>query len=127
MVNKKNVNKNNVNKKADQKKASAAAAKVAPQVVEHIGIVRNDPYLEPYEQAIRGRHDHALWKIDQLMRHGKQTLSDFANGYEYFGLHRTDTGWVFREWAPHATDIYLVGDFSSWKEQETYRLSLIHI
>ena len=121
MVNKKNVNKKNVNKKADQKKASAAAAKVAPQVVEHIGIVRNDPYLEPYEQAIRGRHDHALWKIDQLTRHGKQTLSDFANGYEYFGLHRTDTGWVFREWAPHATDIYLVGDFSSWKEQETYR------
>ncbi len=115
------VNKKNVNKKANRKKVPAAAAKVEPQVVEHIGIVRNDPYLEPYEQAIRGRHDHALWKIDQLTRHGKQTLSDFANGYEYFGLHRTDTGWVFREWAPHATDIYLVGDFSSWKEQETYR------
>lgn len=114
------VNKKNVNKKANRKKVPAAA-KVEPQVVEHIGIVRNDPYLEPYEQAIRGRHDHALWKIDQLTRHGKQTLSDFANGYEYFGLHRTDTGWVFREWAPHATDIYLVGDFSSWKEQETYR------
>ena len=112
------VNKKNVNKKANRKKVPAAA-KVEPQVVEHIGIVRNDPYLEPYEQAIRGRHDHTLWKIDQLTRHGKQTLSDFANGYEYFGLHRTDTGWVFREWAPHATDIYLVGDFSSWKEQET--------
>ena len=115
------VNKKNVNKKANRKKVPAAAAKVVPQVVEHIGIVRNDPYLEPYEQAIRGRHDHALWKIDQLTRHGKQTLSDFANGYEYFGLHRTDEGWVFREWAPYATDIYLVGDFSSWKEQETYR------
>ena len=47
------VNKKNVNKKANRKKLPAAA-KVEPQVVEHIGIVRNDPYLEPYEQAIRG-------------------------------------------------------------------------
>ena len=49
MVNKKNVNKKSVNKKADQKKASAAALKVAPQVVEHIGIVRNDTLRRFYD------------------------------------------------------------------------------
>ena len=78
--------------------------------------------LEPYEDAIRGRHDHAVWKISQLTQNGKRTLSDFADGHLYFGLHRTsDGGWVFREWAPHATDIHLIGDFNGWKKDEAYR------
>ena len=88
---------------------------------KHIGIVAHDQYLEPYEDAIKGRHNHAVWKIDQLTQHGKQSLSDFANGYEYFGLHKVRGGWVFREWAPNATDIYLVGDFNDWKESVDYR------
>lgn len=88
---------------------------------KHIGIVAHDQYLEPYEDAIKGRHNHAVWKIDQLTQHDKQSLSDFANGYEYFGLHKVRGGWVFREWAPNATDIYLVGDFNDWKESEDYR------
>ncbi len=83
-----------------------------------IGIVRNDPYLEPYADAIGGRHDHAVWKINQLTRNGKMTLSDFADGYNYYGLHQVKEGWVFREWAPNATDIFLVGDFNDWKEVE---------
>ena len=87
----------------------------------HIGIVRNDGYLAPYEDAIRGRHDHALWKLGQLTNGGKKTLSDFANGHEYYGLHKLSRGWVFREWAPNATDIYLVGDFNDWKETDRYR------
>lgn len=91
----------------------------------HIGIVAHDPYLEPFEDAIRGRHDHAAWKIGQLTQGGKQTLADFANGYNYYGLHKVRGGWVFREWAPNATDIYLVGDFNDWKETEAYRCQRI--
>lgn len=95
-------------------------------VSKHIGIVAHDPYLEPYEAAVCGRHDHALWKIDRLTRGGKTTLSDFANGYNYFGLHRTeDGGWVFREWAPNATSICLVGDFNDWTESDEYRCTRI--
>ena len=91
------------------------------RVPKHIGLVAQDPYLEPYEDAIKGRHDHALWKLNQLTRNGKTTLTDFASGYDYYGLHRTPRGWVFREWAPNATDIYLVGDFNDWQETEKYR------
>ena len=99
--------------------AKKSSAKPLPK---HIGIVASDPYLEPYEDAIRGRHEHALWKIGQLTHNGKSTLSDFANGYEYFGLHKIPRGgWIFREWAPNATDIYLVGDFNNWTEDEKYR------
>ncbi|MCH5176781.1 MAG: alpha amylase C-terminal domain-containing protein [Prevotellaceae bacterium] len=89
---------------------------------QHIGLVKNDTWLEPYEDAIRGRHEHALDKLNQLTNNGKQTLSDFATGYLYFGLHRTDKGWVLREWAPNATDIYVIGDFNGWQEQEKYRM-----
>ena len=81
---------------------------------EHIGLVAGDSWLEPYEDAIRGRHDHAAWKISQLTQNGKRTLSDFADGHLYFGLHRTADGWIFREWAPNAVDIHLIGDFNGW-------------
>ena len=84
-------------------------------------IVKNDAWLEPYNDAIQGRHDAVLHKIDELTG-GKTSLSDFADGHLYFGLHKTARQWVFREWAPNATKIYLVGDFNGWKESEKYRL-----
>ena len=89
---------------------------------QHIGLVKHDSWLEPYEDAIRGRHEHALYKLNELTNGGKQTLSDFATGYLYFGLHRTEKGWVLREWAPNATDIYVVGDFNGWHEDDHYRM-----
>ncbi|MBQ3925592.1 MAG: alpha amylase C-terminal domain-containing protein [Bacteroidaceae bacterium] len=104
-------------------KTKEEAKKPAP--VKHIGIVKNDPWLEPFEGAICGRHDHALWKLNELTNNGKQTLSDFASGYLYFGLHKTSKGWVLREWAPNATDIYVVGDFNGWQEQEAYKMTRI--
>ena len=91
-------------------------------VPDRIGLVKNDPWLEPYEAAIVGRHEHALYKLKELTNGGKQTLSDFASGYLYFGLHKTGNGWVFREWAPNATAIYMVGDFNSWTELPQYQL-----
>ena len=103
--------------KADSRK-TATAKKDRPR---HIGIVQKDPYLEPYEDAIRGRHEHAEWKKNQLTNNGKKTLAAFASGHDYYGLHKMKRGWVFREWAPNATDIYLVGDFNNWTEDERYR------
>lgn len=93
---------------------------------EHIGLVRNDAYLEPFEDAITGRHEHAACEIKRFTMDGKRSLSDFANGYNYYGLHRDSrVGWVFREWAPNATDIYIIGDFNDWKEDERFRASRI--
>ena len=98
--------------KAETGKTAAKTRKAcAPK---HIGVGKNDMYLAPYEDAIRGRHNHVEWKLNKLTNNGKKSLADFANGHEYFGLHKTARGWVFREWAPNATDIYLVGDFCDW-------------
>ena len=93
------------------------------KIKRHIGLVNNDPWLEPFEDAIVGRYDHTLWKLNQLTDHGKRTLLDFARGHEYYGLHQTKDGWVFREWAPNATELYLIGDFSQWKEQKQFSAS----
>lgn len=50
-------------------------------------------------------------------------LSSFATGHLYFGLHRISGNWVFREWAPNATEIYLIGDFTKWKESDLFRFT----
>ena len=84
--------------------------------------VERDPYLAPYNLSIEGRHNYFLRRERELTKNGRQTLSDFASGYLYFGLHRTSTGWVFREWAPNATRIVLIGDFSNWEELPQYEL-----
>ena len=88
-------------------------------------LVKNDSWLKPYEKAIVGRHQFTIDKEAELTDNGKQTLSDFASGYLYFGLHKTIDGWVFREWAPNATDMFLVGTFNNWEENKSYQLKNI--
>ena len=106
-------------------KTAAKGKKNTKAAPKHIGLVQRDPYLEPFEEAINGRHEHAQWKKSQLTNGGKRSLADFASGYEYYGLHKMKRGWVFREWAPNATDLYLVGDFSDWKESDKFRAKRI--
>ena len=89
-----------------------------------LSILKNDPWLEPFSAAIEGRHQDAVNKEKELTAQDG-TLKAFANAYNYFGLHRTDSGWVFREWAPNATSITLIGDFSKWKELRKYALKPI--
>ena len=80
--------------------------------METLNLIKNDPWLEPFADAINGRHQHAIDKENELTGGGKKTLTDFATGHLYFGLHQTKDGWVFREWAPNATQIFLIGDFN---------------
>ena len=79
----------------------------------------DDEYLRPFEEAIRGRAMNAYARASQLTG-GKTPLADWAAAHEYYGLHRTRRGWVFREWAPNATSMWLVGDFSKWRTNRLY-------
>lgn len=65
-----------------------------------LNLVKNDPWLEPFSPTIEHRHQLAMAKEKELCG-PKGSLSDFADGYLYFGLHRNEKGeWVIREWAP---------------------------
>jgi 1,4-alpha-glucan branching enzyme len=85
-------------------------------------IIKNDPLLEPFAMALQGRHDYAVWKEKELLGRDNRSLSDFASGYLYFGLHKVKRSWYFREWAPNATAIYVIGTFNNWQKDENYRL-----
>src|SRR5574344_622313 len=89
--------------------------------MKSLKIVQNDQFLEPYAYALQGRHDYALRKEKELVG-DHANLSDFATGYIFFGLHKVKRNWIFREWAPNATAIYLMGDFNGWTKNESYRL-----
>jgi len=106
-------------KKATDKKKAAPVA--APQ----LKLIRNDEWLAPFSAAIEGRHQHALDKINELTQGGKQKLADFATGYLYYGLHFEDKKWILREWAPNATEIYVIGDFNDWKEDKHYAMKRV--
>ncbi|MEG0795635.1 MAG: alpha-amylase family glycosyl hydrolase [Odoribacter sp.] len=82
----------------------------------------NDPLLEPYLPVIRRRAEQNVLK-ELEFTDGRRKLSDVFNNHLYFGLHHeAEGGWTFREWAPSATAMYMVGDMSGWKRQETYRM-----
>ena len=87
-------------------------------------ILQLDPYLEPYTEKIIQRIARFRSLEEDLTREA-DGLDHFASGHEYFGLHYRDGKWVFREWLPNASAIYLVGDFSSWREQARFSLNKI--
>lgn len=90
--------------------------------MKDLKIIKHDPWLEPFKGAIEGRHNDVINKERELTQ-ACGSLTEFANAHEYFGLHRTQRGgWVFREWAPGATAITLVGDFSNWKPMKKFEL-----
>ena len=95
------------------------------QEAELLNIVKQDEWLKPFSDQINARHQMVIDKEKQLV--GNKTLSDFATGYMYFGLHYIEIKevWVFHEWAPNATAIYLVGDFNGWRETTKYKLRRI--
>jgi 1,4-alpha-glucan branching enzyme len=80
----------------------------------------DDGWLTPHFPAIRERHRRAQETGHRLTR--GESLWDWAQGHKWFGLHREPGGtWVYRDWAPNATALMLVGDSNDWEEREEYQ------
>ncbi len=91
--------------------------------MKELELIKNDPWLEPYRTVIEQRLKKTEKKQQQLSGDGR--LASFACGHLYFGLHREDGEWILREWAPHATEIYLIGSFNNWKADGAYRFTMV--
>ena len=82
-------------------------------------LLESDSLLRQYETALRERLNRTI-ETEKRLTQGKTSLADFASGHEYFGLHFRNKEWVFREWAPNATEIYLIGDMNGWQPKKKF-------
>ena len=74
-----------------------------------------NPQLEPFAGDIDLRMFLYRATKNRILTKG-QTLNDFANAHDYYGIHHIDGGWVYREWAPSAYQVYLTGEFNDWNQ-----------
>ena len=87
-------------------------------------IISDDTYLAPFESDILRRIKARDQKKNKLLGSCK-TLSEWATGHLFYGAHCDNKNLIFREWAPNAESLFLVGDFSNWKEDCSFEFSAL--
>ena len=76
-------------------------------------ILKIDPFLAKFEDDINLRMNCYKNKRNELVGENGDLVS-FANGHNYYGIHPTEKGWVYREWAPAAEQMFFTGEFNNW-------------
>ena len=87
-------------------------------------LVTNDPWLNPVNSAVEARHDRYEERLRGIVsRYG--SLKTFATAHQFLGFNydKRRHGWWYREWAPAAHYLSLMGDFNGWNRYE-YPLEL---
>ena len=81
-------------------------------------LVQNDPWLTPYQKQIADRIERFEERYAEIVRQNG-SLKEYASSHHYFGLNydTASKGWWYREWAPAAKSLSLVGDFNDWDDQ----------
>ncbi len=71
------------------------------------GLVVSDPLLTPFEGEISARLRCKAGFLKQF-----PLLGEISQGHRYFGF--TEGATLYREWAPGASALFLIGDFNGW-------------
>ncbi|HZL35750.1 MAG TPA: alpha-amylase family glycosyl hydrolase [Tepidisphaeraceae bacterium] len=81
------------------------------------GLVQHDPWLEPYADRLRERYAHYKKLLARFDATGGLT-GEISRGHCYYGFNRGEQngkpGVWYREWAPEAMQLRLIGDFNDW-------------
>ena len=88
-------------------------------------LLNSDFLLKSYKKILKHRIA-SIHAKETVLTQGKMSLGEFANGHEYFGLHFRNNEWIFREWAPHASAIGLIGNMTDWQEKKKFALDRIN-
>ena len=80
-------------------------------------LINTDPLLKPYAAQLRERFVHYQHFKTEIEKTGG-LLGEISQGHRYFGFnrgeHEGETGVWYREWAPGAEALSLIGDFNDW-------------
>jgi len=81
-------------------------------------LVRDDPWLEPYQAAIEQRMVRFSETLSKIRR-DYGSLPAYATGHKFTGVHfqAPASQWMIREWAPAAKSVSLIGDFNFWNRE----------
>ncbi len=85
-------------------------------------LVKNDPWLQPFEQSIIERISYYQDKLIQITNIFS-SLEEMASAYNYYGISDNGDYFILREWAPNATDIYLIGNFNNWSKSDDFKFT----
>ena len=90
-------------------------------------LVKDDPWLNPYVDEISSRIERYTDLLAEIKADHKG-LKSFSSWYKYLGLHfsKKDRGWHYREWAPEAFSLSLVGDFNKWNRDSNVMVKNEH-
>jgi 1,4-alpha-glucan branching enzyme len=81
------------------------------------GLITIDPWLAPYAGELRARYARYRNMLSRLTAH-HANLASFATAHHHLGFTRGDhagtPGTWYREWAPAAHALALIGDFNGW-------------
>lgn len=88
-------------------------------------LLERDALLAPYASILERRLGRFFDLEKSLTRPGTR-LVDSATDYDFFGLHRDEGQWIFREWAPNATAIFLIGEASGWQPLAEFGLTRVN-
>ena len=82
---------------------------------EVLPILKDEPWLEKYAAKIQNRFDKFQTAKKEIEQHSGSIL-EYARIHEFYGIHFEPwrNGWVYREWAPAADELYFFGDFNNW-------------
>uniref|UniRef100_A0A3P9IGV1 1,4-alpha-glucan branching enzyme n=1 Tax=Oryzias latipes TaxID=8090 RepID=A0A3P9IGV1_ORYLA len=85
-------------------------------VPDFSSLLQMDPYLKPFEQDFKRRHEH-LQKLLFQLEETEGGFDQFTRSYRSFGVQRQpDNSLFFKEWAPGAEALFLTGDFNDWNK-----------
>ena len=80
-------------------------------------LIELDPWLKPFDSKLRDRYAYYRKTVAKFDSTGG-LLGQVSQGHQYFGFNRGELwgkpGVWYREWAPAALQLRLIGDFNNW-------------
>ena len=88
--------------------------------IDGTALIDTDPLLKPYRTQLHERFVHYQHFKAEIEKTGG-VLGVISQGHRYFGFnrgeHEGETGVWYREWAPSAERLALIGDFNDWSRE----------